>query len=219
MNPRPFLACALRLLPLLALLMPVIAAQAEDERLNGNWTLDVERSESYDGAAQRINEQVMALRKRHREEHFDKGERPRSSNKYDAQRLAAEERIREDTVNISWTLTDELTAMLQGKTLKIYQSRMCAVLYDKTLKRLFPINPAGNSYSLKGNEVAHDTLGNTVSWFEGKRLVVDTDIQGGDRLIEHFTVSEDGNELTLLAKLRRSDLGRTVEFKRVFLRD
>lgn len=217
MHSHPFPARVKRLLPLLVLLLPLTAARADDDRLNGNWSLDPGGSESYDSATRRVDDQIAAQRKRRREGRFNMDSLTRASDRLDGRGPTAGSHTRGG--NINWSLTDELSAMLEGKTVKIYQSRMCAVLYDKSVKRLFPINTIGKSYSLKGNGAVQDTLGETVSWFEGKRLVVDTDIKGGDRLIEHFTVSEDGKELTLLAKLRRSDLARTIEFKRVFRRD
>ena len=194
-------------------------ARADDDRLNGSWVLDGDRSESYGSASKKINEQILAYRKRQRAKQFGDSNRQRSANQYDNQRRATEDLMREDLGDINWSLTDDLSAVMEAKALKIYQSRMCAVLYDKRLKRLFPINPDGNSYSVKGNEVAHDEVGKTLGWFEGKRLVIDTDIKGGDRLVEKLTVDDTGNELTVLTQLTRRDLGRMVEYKRIYQRE
>ena len=214
--PRPSFACLAALLLALVLAPP---SRAEDDRLNGSWVLDAERSESYKSAADKVNQQILAYRKRQRAKQFGDSNRQRASNKYDNQRQAAEEMIREDRGDINWTLTDELSAVMEAKAIKIYQSRMCAVLYDKRVKRLFPINPDGNSYSVKGNEVAKDEVGKTIGWFEGKRLVIDTDVKGGDRLAEKFTVDDSGDELTVMTRLNRRDLNRSVEYKRIYRRE
>ncbi|CAN0481238.1 unnamed protein product, partial [Phaeothamnion confervicola] len=85
-------------------------------------------------------------------------------------------------------------------------------------KRLFAINPAGNSYSAKGTEFARDDLGRIFGYFAGQTLVIDTEIKGGDRLTERFTLDESGSELTIVTKYRRSDLARTLEYSRLFRR-
>lgn len=203
------------------LLVCVLAptARAEDDRLNGSWTLDAERSETYKSAAEKVNSQILEYRKRQRAKQFGDSNRQRSSNKYDNQRRAAEDLMREDRGEINWALTDELSAVMEASALKIYQARMCAILYDKRLKRLFPINPDGNSYSVKGNQVAKDEVGKTLGWFEGKRLVIETDVRGGDRLAEKLEVNEAGDELNVETRLTRRDLGRTIQYKRIYRRD
>ena len=107
---------------------------------------------------------------------------------------------------------------MEAKTIKIYQSRMCAMLYDKKFKRLFAINPEGNSYSAKGTEFAHDDLGRTFGYFEGQTLVIDTDLKGGDQLVEKISLDETGNELQINTRYRRADLSRTLTYKRIFKR-
>lgn len=141
--------CAATLL--VCVLAPTV--RAEDDRLNGSWTLDAERSETYKAAADKVNSQILEYRKRQRAKQFGDSNRKRSSNKYDNQRMAAEDLMREDRGEINWALTDELSALMEASALKIYQARMCAILYDKRLKRLFPINPDGNSYSVDRKSV------------------------------------------------------------------
>ena len=194
-------------------------ARADNDKLNGGWVLDEQQSETYKDAAKKVSEQIQKLHKKHRKQGFDGQEHSGGGgNKYYEQQRATQDRIREDSVNIDWSLFDDLNTVMAAKTIKIYQSRMCAVLYDKRIKRLFSINPEGNSYSISGTEIAHDVIGRTVSYFEGQTLVIDTDIKGGDRLMEKFALGASDDELKIVAKYRRTDLRRTVEYTRVYHR-
>ena len=196
-----------------------VCARADNAKLNGSWVLDEAQSETYKDAARKVNEQILKLRKKHRKQGFGGQEHSGAGgNKYYEQQRATQDRIGEDSVNIDWSLFDDLNTVMAAKTIKIYQSRMCAVLYDQRIKRLFSINPEGNSYSISGTEIAHDMIGRTVSYFEGQTLVVDTDIKGGDRLMERFALGTSDDELTIVAKYRRTDLRRTVEYTRIFHR-
>ena len=165
-----------------------------------------------------VKEQIMKMHKRHKKQGFSGDGRSQGGDKFYQQERASAEIRAEDTIDVDWTLPGLLDTVMQAKTLKIYQSRMCAILYDQKFKRLFAINPEGNSYSAKGTEFAHDELGRTFGYFEGQTLIVDTDIKGGDRLLERINVDETANELHIETRYRRSDLGRTLEYKRVFRR-
>ncbi len=195
-----------------------LAVAADTEQLNGNWVLDEGQSESYKDAVKATKEQIMRVHKRHRKQEFGDSSRRQGGDKFSQQERSSKEIRAEDTVDVDWSLPDLLETVMQSKTIKIYQSRMCAMLYDKKFKRLFAINPGGNSYSAKGTEFAHDEMGRTFGYFEGQTLVIDTDIKGGDRLLDRLTLNEAGNELTIVTKYRRTDLGRTLEYKRIFQR-
>lgn len=214
-------AVACPLLGLLLVLGTLLAAPgyADNEQLNGNWVLDEAQSESYKDAVKVTKDQIMKLRKRHKKQAFSASKSSGyGSNKYYEQERNSNEIRAEDTIDVDWSLPVELETVMESKTIKIYQSRMCAVLYDKKFKRLFAINPDGNSYSAKGTELAHDDIGRTFGYFEGQTLVIDTDIKGGDRLLERLKLDESGNELTIETKYRRTDLARTLSYKRVFRR-
>jgi hypothetical protein len=197
--------------------LPLAVTAADTEQLNGSWVLDEARSESYQDAVKVTKAQIMKVHKRHKKQEFG-GSSHGGSNKYYEQENAAKELMAEDTIDVDWSLPGPLDTVMQAKTLKIYQSRMCAMLYDKKFKRLFAINPEGNSYSAKGTEFARDDIGRTFGYFEGQTLVVDTDIKGGDRLVERMQLNDAGDELTIVTKYRRTDLGRTLEYKRIFRR-
>ena len=202
----------------LGLTLP-LGAQADSEKLNGNWVLDDAKSESYIGATKILKAQLLKLRKRHVKQDFDRSHGGgKGGNKYYEQERASSELRAADTVDVDWTLPGDLDVVMKAKTIKIYQSRMCAVLYDKRFKRLFAINPAGNSYSAKGTEFAHDGLGRTFGYFEREVLVIDTDIKGGDRLLEKFSLDAAGEELKILTRYRRTDLDRTLEYTRIYHR-
>jgi hypothetical protein len=194
-------------------------AAAESEKLNGSWVLDEEQSESYIGATKILKAQLLKLQKRHVKQSFDNSHKGgQGGNKYYEQQRASSELRAADTVDVDWSLPGDLDVVMKAKTIKIYQSRMCAVLYDKRFKRLFAINPAGNSYSAKGTEFAHDGLGRTFGYFEREVLVIDTDIKGGDRLVEKFSLNDSGDELKILTRYRRTDLDRTLEYTRIYHR-
>ncbi len=199
------------------LALPLTAA-ADTEKLNGSWVLDEVQSESYIGATKILKAQLLKLRKRQIKGNFGGDKRGQGGSKYQEQERASKELRAADTVDVDWSLPGDLDVVMTAKAVKIYQSRMCAVLYDKRFKRLFAINPAGNSYSAKGTEFAHDGLGRTFGYFERETLVIDTDLKGGDRLVEKFSLDEAGDELKILTRYRRTDLGRTLEYTRVYRR-
>ena len=193
--------------------------RADTEQMNGNWVLDAERSESYRDAVKEIKLQLLKLHKRHKKDQFSAARSGSGGgNKYYQQEQYSKELRAEDTVDVDWSLPGALGTVMEAKTIKIYQSRMCAMLYDKKFKRLFAINPEGNSYSAKGTEFAHDDLGRTFGYFEGQTLVIDTDLKGGDQLVEKISLDETGNELQINTRYRRADLSRTLTYKRIFKR-
>ncbi|MBK6658146.1 MAG: hypothetical protein IPG43_08400 [Proteobacteria bacterium] len=49
-------------------------------------------------------------------------------------------------------------------------------------------------------------------------MIVDTDIKGGDRLLEKISLDDSANELHIETRYRRSDLARTLTYKRIFRR-
>ena len=86
------------------------------------------------------------------------------------------------------------------------------------IKRLIAINPARNSYAIIDNASPRGTTGRSVGFFASGMLNIDADVEGGDRLIETLALDTTGNALTVTVKLRRSDVGRPLEFKRVYVR-
>jgi hypothetical protein len=196
------------------------AAYAETDKLNGNWVLDAEQSESYKDAVRVAKDQIMKQHKRRKQQQLRaSGGTSTTGNKYFEQEQRSRQVDARDTVDVDWSLPVQLQTVMEAKTLKIYQARMCAMLYDKKLKRLFAINPDGKSYSAKGEDFAQrDDIGSTVGYFEGQTLVIDTDIKGGDRLLERIKLDESSDQLVVETRYRRTDLARTLQYKRVFRR-
>lgn len=214
---RPIARAMIGLLLVASIALPALA-RADTEQLNGNWILDEAQSESYKDAVKTAKEQMTKAYKRQKTAGFGGGNRQQGGNRSFDQGRASKEVRAVDTLDVDWALPEPLSTVMRAKTLKIYQSRMCAVLYDKTFKRLFAINPDGNSYSAKATEFARDEIGRIFGYFAGPTLVIDTEIKGGDRLTERFSLDESGSELKILTKYRRTDLARTLEFTRVFRR-
>lgn len=213
----PIAHLLLGLLLVVSITLPTLA-RADTAQLNGNWILDEAQSESYKDAVKTAKELITKAAKREKKAGFGGGSRQQGGNKYFEHEHASKEIRAEDTLDIDWELPEPLSTVMLAKALKIYQARMCAVLYDKKFKRLFAINPEGNSYSAKGTEFARDDLGRIFGYFAGQTLVIDTEVKGGDRLTERFSLDESGSELKILTKYRRSDLARTLEYTRVFRR-
>ena len=172
------------------------------------------------GALKDFNDKLVALHKKKvratRGAFEGLGGELSSNNAHAGQYKEANQRSRAHV--IGWEVSDEIHTVLEAKTIKLYQAEKCAILYDKSVKRLISINPAGGSGALANNASTHDDIGRSTSYFETGGLVIDTDIEGGDRLVETFTLNRGGNELTVAAKLRRGDIGRPLEFKRVYTR-
>lgn len=209
------------LLLLNSIALVVVAApawSATTDQFNGTWVLAQSEQETFEAKAQELTEKLNEANRKRAEKRFIDSSRRPTGDRFYAQQESTERTINEDARSISWSLDDDLRAMFEAESIKLYQARLCAILYDKKVKRLIALNPNGRSYSRSGNEIAHDAIGKTVGFFENGALVLDTDLAGGDRLIEHFSLDAAGDELTLEIKLRRRDLGRTLEFKRVYTR-
>ena len=196
------------------------SARADDARFNGSWVLDAARSEDFAPSLQAFNEKLQARKhkKTQGDRHFGGlGGELRSNNAYSGE-SAVSKAAHKSTVITEWQISDDLRTLLEAQTIKLYQANLCAILYDKKLKRLVSINNDRNSYALTDNASPRDAIGRSVSYIEGGMLIVDTDIIGGDRLIESFALNDTGTELTVAVKLRRGDVGRPLEFKRVYTR-
>ena len=214
--------CAAQLMLALLLVVSITlpAAYADTDKMNGNWVLDAEQSETYKDAVRVVKDQIMKQHKRRKQQQMRaSGATSTTGNKYFEQEQRSRQVDARDTVDVDWSLPAQLQTVMEAKTLKIYQARMCAMLYDKKLKRLFAINPDGKSYSAKGADFAQqDDIGSTFGYFEGQTLVIDTDIKGGDRLLERIKLDESSDQLVVETRYRRPDLARTLQYKRVFRR-
>lgn len=90
------------------------------------------------------------------------------------------------------------------------------IVYDSELPRSVIPNPGGRVYSAKGDELVVDTLGHTLSYWDGKVLVLDCDPPTGGKIIEHLEVRDNPRQLNYSIKMRMKILKEPVEIKRVF---
>jgi len=208
-----------RLLLVAALVWIQATAAQETPSFSGTWVLNAPRSDEFQVKAEELTTEINERLRKRRAKRFEDYNRDRKQGQFSSQQAATMRMMHEDARSLSWELDDDLTAMLEGKSIRIYQSNLCAVLYDKKLKRLVSINPKGRSVSRTRNPVANDSVGRSVAFFEDGGLVIDTDLNGGDRLIERFVLGEDGAQMTLDVEYRRRDLGRSLKFTRYFVRE
>jgi hypothetical protein len=213
-------AFRLRWLLLVAALAWIDTIQAQETpSFTGSWILNAPRSDEFQVKAEELTTAINERLRKRKAKRFEDYNRERKQGQFSSQQAATMRMMHEDARSLSWELDDDLSAMLEGKSIRIYQSNLCAVLYDKKFKRLVSINPKGRSVSRTRNAVANDKVGRSVAFFEDAGLVIDTDLLGGDRLIERFVLNEDGAQMTLDVEYRRRDLGRSLTFTRYFIRE
>lgn len=90
------------------------------------------------------------------------------------------------------------------------------VTYDGELPRLVRPNPDGRTYSASGDELVADTLGHTLAYWDGEKLVLDNDPPRGGKIVETFTVGGTPRRLRHTVKIRMRVLKEPVELERVF---
>ena len=89
--------------------------------------------------------------------------------------------------------------------------------YDGALPREVRPNPTGRVYSASGDELVVDTLGHTLSYWEGGMLVLEGDPPTGGKIIERFAIEENPLRLTYSINIRMNILKGPVELRRVYL--
>lgn len=89
--------------------------------------------------------------------------------------------------------------------------------YDGELPRLVRPNPEGRVYTANGDELVVDTIGYTLSYWDGKVLVLETDPpNGGGRFVERVELSDGGRQLKYSVNLKLRVLTEPVTVHRVF---
>ena len=184
--------------------------------LNGHWQIDEDRSDDFDDAAKQFNKDLNESIRRNSEQKFHDPNKGQKRGQFDGQAYATLEMIREDARSISWDVSDEVRAILEADSIKLYQARKCAVLYGNKLKRLLTVNPKGKAYSVSGEEITSDDVGSSVTYVENGALVIDTDLLEGDELQERYELDADTEHMNLTMTLRRRGLPRALEIKRVY---
>ncbi len=90
------------------------------------------------------------------------------------------------------------------------------IVYDGELPRMVIPNPNGRVFSASGDELVVDTLGHTLSYWEGQVLVIESDPPAGGKVIERLDVQDSPRQLNYSIKIRMKILKEPVEIKRVF---
>jgi len=210
-----------------ALLLACSAAPAlgaEGSRFDGAWALDADRSEEFGGLLEEFNDHLVQHQKKKRVEGHGAftglGGELSANNGYmgkdddKKKQLRRTERVKAK----AWELAPQVRALLEAKAIRIEQGDKCAITYDDGLKRLVTTVSEDQASTLQARPSTRDEVGRSTSHMEAGALVVDTDTEAGDRLVESFALNDAANELTLTAKIRRSDVGKPIEFKRVYTR-
>lgn len=92
------------------------------------------------------------------------------------------------------------------------------VTYDEVMPRVLRPNPAGRVYSAKGDELISDSVGYTLTWWDGETLVAETDPPDGGKVVERFAPGTRPGEIEYTIKLTMRILEEPVEFTRVLVR-
>jgi hypothetical protein len=90
------------------------------------------------------------------------------------------------------------------------------IVYDGELPRNVIPNPEGRVFSASGDELVVDTLGHTLSYWDGQVLVLESDPPTGGKVIERLEIKGNPRQLHHSIKLRMRILKEPVELKRVF---
>lgn len=200
------------------------SAASDTPRFNGVWALDTEHSEEFDGRLEEFNEHLVEHQKKKKVEGHGAfaglGGELAANNSYMGQEEDRKSRLRrKERVKVkAWELAPPVRAVLEAKSIRLEQGDKNAITYDDGLKRLVTTVSEDEASTLQARPSTRDEVGRSTSHMEAGSLVVDTDTEAGDRLVETFTLNDAATELTLTAKVRRSDVGKPIEFKRVYRR-
>jgi len=88
--------------------------------------------------------------------------------------------------------------------------------YDGELPRSLRPNPGGRVFSAKGDELVHDTFGYTLTYWDGRTLVVEADAPDGGKVIERLAVRENPHQLEYEVKIDLPVLEEPVSVTRLF---
>ena len=90
------------------------------------------------------------------------------------------------------------------------------IVYDQDLPRTVIPNPAGRVFTASGDELVVDTMGHTLTYWDGQVLVIESDPPTGGKVIERLEVQGSPRQLHYSIKIRLRVLKEPVELKRVF---
>ncbi|MGE0485450.1 MAG: hypothetical protein AB7Q81_15005 [Gammaproteobacteria bacterium] len=216
--PRPRVRTALLLLGFVTALRAPTAPAAEPvagAALAGHWQFDEARSDdvedAFEGKLKRSRYPTPGGMVR-------EGERPNNQdiqqmNYWDAIRDSRERRSQKDLSRLG-----TVYPLLTATRLDIARAEAgYTFTYDALLPRRVLPNPNGRVYSAKGDELVADTIGYTLSYWEGETLVLETDPPDGGRYIEHVTRRDDPPRLEYRVKVSLIILEEPIEVTRVYV--
>ena len=191
---------------------------ADPRSFNGTWVIDGEESQSFKDAGKERNKELLQERRLKHKQEFDRSPGTPSNKRggMHAHAFASNKMIREDERPLPWEVTEEIEAMIQAESIKLYYARKIAILYDGERKRLLTVNPSGRTFSVSGSAITKDDIGTSLTYLEDGALVIETDTRWRDRMIERFTLNDTSEQLLLTIRLQQIGEGPWLEYIRVF---
>ncbi|TDJ60004.1 MAG: hypothetical protein E2O36_08215 [Proteobacteria bacterium] len=192
----------------LAFIAPVAA---DPSAISGSWSLDVDASGT-------VRAEINQLKRDHRDytnAHSKIGD-PNKPDPFASRRTNKEwdSRPGGPVANASITVRQ----MVAAESLKLYVSERIIIAYDRKLKRLISPNPNGRVHSATGKGVSSDAVGETLAYFDGDAIVIETRTKIAERLVERFELTPS-DQLKVTINLKNPQWRRKIEFVRFFNRN
>lgn len=191
---------------------------ADPKSFNGTWVLDVENSQNLEDAGKERNKELMYERRLKHKQEFDRSSGTPSGKRGGmfAHAAATAEIINDDARPLPWEVTEEVEAMIEAESIKLYFARKIAILYGSERKRLLKVNTSGRSFSVSGSAVTKDEIGTSMTYVEDGSIVVETDTRWRDRMVERFALNDTAEQLSVTIRLQQVGQGPWLEYVRVF---
>jgi hypothetical protein len=200
------------LLLALSLCAPPVTAQTGP--IIGRWQLDA--TESADAA-----DELKGIRVSKRKKRPEAVSKPRERTGERARRRYWQEA----NAGHDWRHTEGLAhagplqRLLESDNLEIVPNGSGFVfIYADGYERDVVPNPSGRIFTASGDELVRDEIGYTLAFWDDARLVLETRIKGGGKLIERISTSADGAKLTVEIEIDRRDWKWIAKLQRVFVR-
>ena len=192
-------------------------ALSDPKSFNGTWLLHAQESQSFKDAGKEKNEDLLRMRReKHRQEFNRDSGTPSGPRGMVAHANAANKMIREDERPPPWEVVDEIEAMIEAESIKLYYARKIAILYGDARKRLLKVNPAGRSFSISGTKITNDEIGTSLTYMEDGTIVIETDTRWRDKLVERFALNDTSEQMLVTIRLQQVGTGPWLEYTRVF---
>lgn len=210
------------IVPLLIALIGILchgpSIAADPKSFNGTWVLDGEESQNLKDAGKERNKELLQERRLKHKQEFDRSSGTPSGKHGGmiAHAGAVDKMIREDQRPLPWEVTEEIEAVIEAESIKLYYARKIAILYGRERKRLLTVNPSGRSFSVSGSAITKDDIGTSMTYLEDGSIVIETDTRWRDKMIERFTLNDTSEQLLVTIRLQQVGQGPWLEYVRVF---